>query len=158
MLLILSVYVIKANKVIVLNTKDIIDLELSLHDKLGKDYFRLYDYTYFETTSKTIVFPKVFSISKSDLPDFGGSAREIIQKSIDYVNSFSYTRLQSNPSKMRKTGEGNCQAMSLLLDSILQKHKLKSLLVIENNHMKNKVYLDEKCYYIDLALGSLLVE
>lgn len=158
MLLILSVYAIKENKVIVLNNKDIIDLELSLQDKLGKDYFKLYDYDYFETASKTFVFPKVFSVSKSDLPDFEGDNKEIVQKSIDYVNNFSYTKLQSNPNEMRKSGVGNCQAMSLLLDSILQKHKINSSLIVENNHMKNKVYLDEKCYYIDLAQGSLVIE
>lgn len=158
MLLILSVYAIKENKVIVLNNKDIIDLELSLQDKLGKDYFKLYDYDYFETASKTFVFPKVFSVSKSDLPDFEGDSKEIVQKSIDYVNNFSYTKLQSNPNEMRKSGVGNCQAMSLLLDSILQKHKINSSLIVENNHMKNKVYLDEKCYYIDLAQGSLVIE
>lgn len=158
MLLILSVHALRSNKLIILNNSEFNDLEIILKDNLGKDYFKMYDYTYFEIGSRVFVLPKMFSAKDFNLPKFEGGAKEIIQKCIDYVSNYNYTKLQSSPSEMVRSGQGNCQAMSLLLDSILQKHGLDSSLVVESNHMRNKVELDDKFYYIDLAKGSLVIE
>lgn len=133
------------------------EMEVQLHEKFGEEYYKIFNYSSIEVFGDySILFVYKFDPKWHKLPDFEGSELEILQQSIDYVNGFTYSRNKSNPNDIKEVGVGNCQASSLLLGAVLDKHGIENDLVVEENHMYNKVVLEDSSYEIDLSIGSLI--
>lgn len=158
MSLVLIIVAVYTNKIIYINSNSVESIEMVLENKLGSDYAMMYDYTYINVFNGALIVPKYFDKNSKSVPEFEGSTLDILQQSIDYVNTISYSRNESDPNVSLKTGVGNCQSMSLILDSLLSKYDLNSSIIIDDNHMFNKVTLDDVVYLVDLAGGSIEME
>ena len=128
-------------------------LKLNLQSK----YAYLYDYKYINIpfTYYSLVLPSYANLDDLSVPSFTGSSESIINSAVSFINSFDYSYEQSNPYKMLKSGKGNCQAMSIVLDKIMKDNKIDSSIVVEEDHAYNLVSLDNKDYVIDLAKGKI---
>jgi len=142
---------VSSNKLIFLNSKD--NIEELLSQKLGKDYYQVYDYYLINLPiiNYSLIVPEFFNTSNFEIPSFNGTEEEIVQGAIDYVKKFDYTKYISDPNSMSKLGVGNCQALSLAFNKILDHYGITNEIVLEPEHMYNKVVLGDKTYIIDFA-------
>lgn len=145
------------------------ELESELFEKLGNDYPYMYDYKYYVMGSLTLVLPKMFvaedlkdssiesliKTKEGDLPE--NAVLALVQDFVDFVSSLNYYRDSSNPNEAVESG-GNCQAMSLLLQSLLSRMNITSNMVLDDNHVYNKVIINDVVYLIDIAKRSVTIE
>lgn len=134
------------------------DIEFNLQMKLNSDYALMYDYTYIPIKGYSIVFPKVFDVSTNKLPSFSGTDMEIIQQCIDYVNEATYSKNDSDPNGILKGGTGNCQAMSIILHTLLDKHNIENGVILTEDHMSNELFVNGSKYLVDLAKNIIQKE
>ena len=160
MLLLSVVLVIKTDKIIILNLQDDSMIESSLENRLGDKYYSMYDYKYVKipSTNYYVIAPSIMSSRGIEIPDIEGTKEEILQRTIDYVKRYDYTKFTSNPKLMVLQGEGNCQALSLTFKTILDKYDIPSELIGTGDHVYNKVALGDKIYIIDFSNGSVEVK
>lgn len=158
MSLIFAIKVVSNHGIVIIKANDVIDIEKKLSSILGDDYLYMYDYSFNTMGNYSLVFPKLFKKFNDDFViEEGLNDVQIFQKCLDYVKEFTYVFNQSNPNDIKSKG-GNCQAVSLVLHDLLNKNGLDSELVLEGNHLINKVYLDEFCYLVDLTNGVIIQE
>lgn len=151
MLLLLIVIGVKTNSIMIIKGSTIDDIEFSLQMKLQSDYALLYDYNYITLKGYSLVFPKIFDISTNKLPTFKGTEVEVVQQCIDFVNESTYSKNDSDPNGILKKEVGNCQAMSIILHSILDKHNIENDLTLTEDHMSNELIVNGTKYLVDLS-------
>lgn len=142
-------------------------VEDKLKEKFGEDYAFVYDYSRIDFGNFALVIPKTFdNLSSSrladslmDKVDLGNSSKmSILQSAINMVNDFVYDNTASNPSEVIESGTGNCQALSLVLSSVLNKVSIENKVVVDDNHMYNEVNIDGTAYLVDMANRSIKVK
>lgn len=136
------------------------DVEQYLSSKLDEKYYNVYDYKSLNIpiVNYKLVVPKYVDVDKLSIPSLNGSKEEILQSAVDYVNKFDYTKYISDPNVLEKLGKGNCQAMSLTFNKILNTYGIENEIVIEGEHMYNEVNLNGTTYNIDFAKDKILLK
>lgn len=127
---------------------DNVDKEL-----MKKDYYtHVYDYTTISFGKINICVRHIFNdkIPKGCELDFTSNQMDNVIKIINTLNQITYVETQSNPEIAFEYG-GNCQAISLLAHTYLNKANIKNELVIEKDHMYNTISLDNKIYKLDIT-------
>lgn len=115
-----------------------------------EDYYKVLDFKSLKLSNWYVLFVDLFN-GNLELPKFSGSDEEILKESIEYIKDFNYEYNQSDPSILLKTGKGNCQAMSIVLKSILDENGVTCNVMISDNHAYNVVMIDDKVYTVDMA-------
>lgn len=158
MLLVSTAIIVKNRNLVVIENNG--NLESILKSKFQDAYSYLYDYKHLDIpfTSYSLVIPEIFKGSSVKIPSFKGSPEEILNSAISYVSSFDYDYGQGDPKAMLETGEGNCQAMSILLDTIMKNNDIISDIIIEGDHAYNMIKIGNKTYKVDISKGSINFE
>ena len=127
------------------------NVEDYLEKLYGYDYYKVLGFKSLKIFNYYILKIDLFD-EDLDLPNFNSSYKEeTIKLSIDYMKQFDYDYNQNSPSIMLKEGNGNCQAMSIVMKCLLEKNGINSQVVLTPNHAYNVVNLDDKKYTIDIA-------
>lgn len=135
----------------IVNSEVYDNMEDYLEKLYGYDYYKVLDFKSLKVFNYYILKIDLFK-DDLDLPNFNSSSKEeIIKLSIDYMKQFDYDYNQNSPSTMLKEGNGNCQAMSIVLKCLLERNGVNSQIVLTPNHAYNIVSLDDKKYTIDIA-------
>lgn len=158
MLLIFMVILLVRGDVLAITIKG--DLESSLKERLGDRYYTVYDYKSFKVpvSDYIIIIPKYAETNDISIPSLEGTQEEILQKALDYMKEYSYTKNVSELSVLDLTGSGNCQALSLMFKLIMDKYGIQNEMVGDSTHVYNKVVISDKIYTIDLSNGSINLE
>ena len=136
------------------------EIEQELENRYAEDYHRILDFKALPVGDKSLVFVKFFNEGVLDLPKFDEnlSKEEILNLAVGYINDFKYSYAQNLPLEMLNKGEGNCQAMSLVLDTILETYGINSEVIVDGNHAYNLVNLKDKIYKLDMAKELIELE
>lgn len=154
-------FLVKGNRIYLVNANNAEGIENYLVEKLGKDYPKLLDFNFISLGNKSLVCTKSFNglgLSLSDLSKDYTDQEVILNEAVTFMKDFKYSKFQNIPSKLLGTGEGNCQAMSLVLNAILEKSGLDSEIEIEGDHSRNIVRIGEKNYIIDMAKEEIEIK
>lgn len=156
MLILLTTVIVVVNK----DKLNIIDsdtysrVEEYLMQRYDDDYYKILDFKAIKIGGFYLLVTELFEDDLS-LPKFSGSDEEILKQSIDYLKQFDYDYSQNNPSKLLKTGKGNCQAMSIVLKSLLERNGVICNVMISDNHAYNVIVMDDKVYTVDITNGYI---
>lgn len=107
--------------------------------------------------SKSVVIPKKINLNSIPLPTLEGTKDVIVQKAIDYVLAYDYSSVIGDPNLMTELGSGNCQAMSLTFQELMNKYNIDNELLGSGAHVYNQISLGDSTYIIDFA-NSILKE
>lgn len=158
MLLLFIIVGLATNKIVFVKGTNVESIETSLSNKLQTKYTLVYDYKYITLGKFSVVFPKIFNIDYDEIPTFEGSELQIVQQCIDFVNQSSYSKEDSDPNGILTKGSGNCQAMSIMLYTLLKKHGITSSMNLTSDHVYNEVVVNGSTYLVDLAKNIIQKE
>lgn len=154
MLVVWLIVIANPSKIIFMKGDSLYDLENNLRLVLKDDYFYLYDYSYIDLKFTNVVFPKVYKEGSHKFTPTTNDEIGIVQEAIDYLKNFNYSYSQSNPNEVERSGLGNCQSLSLILKDILNSFEIECSLVLEENHLVNKLSINGLDYILDLSNGK----
>lgn len=146
-ILVMTVIVLFISNTVVLVSNNS-DVEESLHERLGENYYYVYDFSYFDLLGSRIIFTKEdFTL---DVPKFNKNKMESFENSISYVSEFSYNQEQSNPNLVAVMG-GNCQALSIVFQKVCENNGIECKLDGTADHVYNLVEMGQETYKVDLT-------
>lgn len=125
-------------------------VEEYLMNTYEEDYYKILDFKSLKIGNYHLLFVDLFK-GNLKLPNMNGDAKKILKDAIDYIKDFDYEYDQSDPSVLLETGKGNCQAMSIVLKSILDENGVTCNVMIDDNHAYNVVMIDDEVYTVDMA-------
>lgn len=144
---ILSIVKLK-DRVVILNC-DESNIELSLHDTLGDDYFNVYDYRRLDIGDFHILY--LHEGVTQELPVFTGTDSDKIMQIIDYLSQYDFELNQPNPNLIPARG-GNCQAFAIVFKKLCDNCNIMCEIITDDSeatHVYNRVYTDTGIYNID---------
>lgn len=150
LLLITTSILANRDKIKIIDSSTYCVIEDYLMTTYGEDYYKILDFKSLKIGSYYLLFVDLFE-GDLDLPKIEGSPEEILKEAVDYLKNFDYEYNQSDPSIMLKTGKGNCQAISIVLKSILDENEISCNVMVTDDHAYNLVMIDDKVYTVDLA-------
>lgn len=130
------------------------DLEKYLSTK--EHYENILNYTNYNMGNLNITFVDRYKpINKlPEVYEFTDSDEDKLRKIINYLNRYPYNDIQNDPSLLEEYG-GNCQAKSLLAKNYFDKENWSNELVYTEDHMYNRVKINDNWYTLDLTENIL---
>lgn len=151
-LLITTGVALNRDKVRLIDSVTYDNIEDYLMNKYEDDYYKILDFKSIKLGGFYLVVLDLFDDDLS-LPKLKGTSEEILKQAVDYLKEFDYEYEQNDPKELLDTGKGNCQAMSIVLKSLLEANGVACSVMISDDHAYNVVVLEDKVYTIDIANG-----
>lgn len=148
-MIMLSLFTIKISKdFIYISEGNVPD---QLESKMAQDVKYVIGYSSYPVLKGELVH--VSRVSEQSIPtiSLSGSDSEKLTQVISELKKFDYVEEQSDPSKVTKLKQGNCQSFSLILEKSLNESGVQAGVVTQRDHMYNWVMVGEKKYFVDVV-------